>query len=84
MKYYYEFTLDKADHFLAKRKPNKQVMQVLSELLPHHTELICTRNAFSDFQDVMYALGFVVINTTEFKIGSDGKKLGLPPTKHNA
>jgi hypothetical protein len=82
MKYYFEFSIDKASHFLAKRKPNKQVNTVLSEVLPHHTKLVCTQKAFDDFIDVMYALGFNITAIYRFKIGADGRKLAMAPTKH--
>ena len=79
MNYHYEFTIDKASHFLAKRKTNVQVNAILKELLPHHTKLICTSKQFEEFEDVMYALGFVVSNVMEFKIGADGNKLAKDP-----
>jgi hypothetical protein len=79
MKYYYEFTIDKAPHFLAKRKTNAQVDVVLQEIIPHHTRLICTVKKFEEFETTMYALGFVTSNVLKFKIGADGHKLAKAP-----
>ena len=71
MKLKHKFTVNKSNRLLASRKENKQVNKVLAELLPHKSSLSCTQNQFEDFQDVMYAIGFIIEDIETIKVGGE-------------
>ena len=82
MKHIFSYSVKPATHFLAKRKPNKHVNALLSELFPHVSETTCTDSAFEDFIDVMWALGMSITKLDTIDLDASGNRLCRKPVKN--